>query len=117
METKQKPIKNLKYVILTFIGIAIFIVFLGCFIFLTKSLHDAGHVQNETAYEAGRSLGRLLRKVFDFIIKSGFLFGSIIAIIASLEKNKSAPWAILHGFLSWIYVVYYAITRKTITNQ
>jgi hypothetical protein len=41
--------------------------------------------------------------------KAGVSFGSALAIAISWTSNKSILWAILHGFLSWIYVIYYAI--------
>jgi hypothetical protein len=40
------------------------------------------------------------------------LFGSSIAIVLSWERNKSILWAIIHGMLSWLYVIYFALTRK-----
>jgi hypothetical protein len=41
--------------------------------------------------------------------KAGVSFGSALAIAISWSANKSILWAIVHGILSWIYVVYYAI--------
>ncbi len=43
--------------------------------------------------------------------KAGIGFGSALAIAISWSVNKSILWAIFHGFLSWLYVLYYAITR------
>lgn len=40
----------------------------------------------------------------------GITFGSALAIAISWSVNKSIVWAIIHGLLSWIYVVYYALT-------
>ena len=45
------------------------------------------------------------------VAKGGLGFGSALAIAISWSVNKSILWAILHGILSWIYVVYYAVTR------
>jgi hypothetical protein len=45
----------------------------------------------------------------DFRAKAGIGFGSALAIAISWSANKSILWAIVHGILSWIYVVYYAI--------
>lgn len=42
------------------------------------------------------------------ITRTGITFGSALAIAISWSINKSILWAILHGLLSWIYVVYYA---------
>lgn len=41
--------------------------------------------------------------------KVGIGFGSALAITISWSANKSILWAILHGFFSWGYVIYYAI--------
>jgi len=43
--------------------------------------------------------------------RAGISFGSALAIAISWSANQSILWAILHGALSWIYVVYYAFTR------
>ncbi len=43
--------------------------------------------------------------------RAGISFGSALAIAISWSTNHSILWAILHGALSWIYVVYYAFTR------
>ncbi|MGB3722969.1 MAG: hypothetical protein WA979_09150 [Pacificimonas sp.] len=43
--------------------------------------------------------------------KTGIGFGSALAIAISWSANKSILWAIIHGFLSWLYVLYYALTR------
>jgi len=41
----------------------------------------------------------------------GISFGSALAIAISWSVNHSILWAILHGALSWLYVIYYAVTR------
>ena len=41
--------------------------------------------------------------------KIGIGFGTALAISISWSINKSILWAIAHGVLSWIYVIYYAI--------
>jgi hypothetical protein len=41
--------------------------------------------------------------------KAGISFGSCLAIVVSYTAWHSIPWAILHGVLSWAYVIYYAI--------
>lgn len=37
--------------------------------------------------------------------------GSALAMIISWSKSASVLWAIFHGILSWLYVIYYVITR------
>jgi len=39
----------------------------------------------------------------------GITMGSALAITISWSANKSILWAIIHGFFSWAYVIYYAI--------
>ena len=45
------------------------------------------------------------------VTRAGISFGSALAIAISWSVHKSILWAIVHGFLSWIYVIWYAITR------
>lgn len=40
---------------------------------------------------------------------TGIGLGSAIAVVLSWTKWHSIWWTILHGFLSWIYVIYYGI--------
>lgn len=41
--------------------------------------------------------------------KAGIGFGTALAIAISWSANKSILWAIFHGLLSWVYVIYYAL--------
>ncbi|WP_181952585.1 hypothetical protein [Vulcaniibacterium gelatinicum] len=43
------------------------------------------------------------------VVKAGVSFGSALAIAISWSANKSLLWAIVHGLLSWLYVIYYAV--------
>ena len=45
------------------------------------------------------------------VMRHGISFGMALAIAISWSKNGSILWAIFHGFLSWFYVIYYALTR------
>jgi hypothetical protein len=45
-------------------------------------------------------------------IKAGIGFGTALAITISWSVNKSILWAIVHGFLSWFYVLYFAIFKN-----
>ena len=40
---------------------------------------------------------------------AGIGFGCALVIVISWTTWNSIWWAILHGCLSWIYVIYYAI--------
>ncbi|WP_294579137.1 hypothetical protein [uncultured Thomasclavelia sp.] len=42
-------------------------------------------------------------------IKSGITFGSALAMVISYTTWQSIGWAIFHGLLSWIYVIYFII--------
>jgi hypothetical protein len=44
--------------------------------------------------------------------KAGVSFGSALAIAISWSVHKSILWAIIHGIFSWLYVIYFALTRK-----
>jgi len=44
-------------------------------------------------------------------VRAGIGFGSALAIAISWSANHSIVWAIIHGVLSWLYVIYYALTR------
>ena len=46
------------------------------------------------------------------VVKSGVGFGSALAIAISWSVHKSILWAIIHGIFSWLYVIWYAVTRK-----
>lgn len=45
------------------------------------------------------------------VVKTGASFGSALAIAISWSVHKSIFWAIVHGILSWIYVIYFALTQ------
>ena len=45
------------------------------------------------------------------IVENGVTFGSALAIAISFTTPHSVLWAIVHGILSWIYVIYYIFTR------
>ena len=42
---------------------------------------------------------------------AGISLGSAIAVTISWSVNKSIIWCILHGICSWLYVIYFGITR------
>ena len=43
--------------------------------------------------------------------KAGISFGSALAIVISWSIHQSILWAIFHGVLSWVYVVWHVFTR------
>ena len=38
--------------------------------------------------------------------------GTILAVVISWSRNKSILWAIIHGILGWLYVIYALIVGK-----
>jgi hypothetical protein len=44
--------------------------------------------------------------------RPGMTFGSALAIAISCTANHSILWAIIHGILGWLYVIYYALFRS-----
>ena len=43
------------------------------------------------------------------VIRQGLTMGTALAMICSFGVNKSIIWAVVHGVLSWIYVIYFAM--------
>lgn len=43
--------------------------------------------------------------------RAGIGFGTALAIAISWNAHHSIVWAIVHGCLSWFYVIYFAVTR------
>ncbi len=45
------------------------------------------------------------------VARSGITFGSALAIAISWSEHQSILWAIIQGIFSWLYVIYFALTR------
>ncbi len=43
--------------------------------------------------------------------KYGVGFGSALAMAISFNVNHSVAWAIIHGIMGWLYVIYYVLFR------
>ncbi len=43
------------------------------------------------------------------IVRSGISFGTALAMVISFSYNHSVLWAILHGLMSWFYVIYHVL--------
>ena len=50
----------------------------------------------------GEQKGTIVKKT----VKTGVSFGSALAMVISYTAWHSIGWAILHGLLSWVYVLY-----------
>ena len=46
-------------------------------------------------------------------VKSGITFGSALAMVISYTTWKSVGWAIFHGLLSWVYVIYFVYVIRS----
>lgn len=46
-----------------------------------------------------------------FYAGSSIGFGVVLAMIMSWTAHKWIFWVMIHGVLSWLYVIYYLITR------
>lgn len=42
-------------------------------------------------------------------VKTGVTFGSALAMVISYANWHSVGWAILHGLMSWGYVIYFML--------
>ena len=42
-------------------------------------------------------------------VKTGITFGSALAMVISYTTWQSVGWAIVHGLLSWAYVIYFVL--------
>ena len=42
-------------------------------------------------------------------VKAGITFGTCLAMVISYSTWHSVFWAILHGLMSWFYVIYFVL--------
>jgi hypothetical protein len=42
-------------------------------------------------------------------VRYGVTMGCALAMVISYTRNESVLWAIVHGFLSWVYVIFHVI--------
>ena len=64
---------------------------------------DKSEFMEETNMEDNKSM--TVKKT----VKSGITFGSALAMVISYTTWKSVGWAIFHGLLSWVYVIYFLL--------
>ncbi|MCR5012449.1 MAG: hypothetical protein K6A72_08910 [Lachnospiraceae bacterium] len=48
-------------------------------------------------------------KTVEKTVKTGISFGSALAMVVSYVNWHSIFWAIVHGLMGWVYIVYYII--------
>jgi hypothetical protein len=46
------------------------------------------------------------------VAQTGVGLGTVLAVVCSWERNRSILWAFVAGILSWLYVLYFAVTRR-----
>ena len=64
-------------------------------------LYKTKQMENSKNIQFDKSFGRP--------VKIGITFGSVLAMVISYAQWHSIGWAILHGLMSWGYVIYYLI--------
>lgn len=70
---------------------------------ITCGASATGTNEEETAVEEKQTT--VIRKT----VKSGITFGSALAMVISYTTWHSVGWAIVHGLLSWLYVIYFIL--------
>lgn len=73
---------------------------------LTSQLHEQAWPAGRTGMNGNRYYGVRVEGA-----KYGVGFGSALAIAISYTNNHSILWAIIHGILGWLYVIYVALFR------
>ena len=75
-----------------------------------RKLKRTPRLMNEAHHFKEIIMGEKRRHGYE-VAKTGITFGTALAITISWSLHKSLIWAIVHGFFSWFYVIYYWITR------
>jgi len=57
------------------------------------------------------ALENKFRQLSQSAVTGFWVLGTAIAVVLSWSRSASILWCILQGVLSWIYVVYFALTR------
>jgi len=57
-------------------------------------------------------LPEMTTETVQVVTQSGVTLGSVIAVVCSWQRNRSILWAIVAGVLSWLYVIYFALSRR-----
>ncbi len=78
-----------------------------------KKISEALDLSTEELIYGTKQKRKILHVAFKFdvekTVNNGISFGCILAAVISYVKFQSIGWAMLHGFLGWIYVIYYLI--------
>ena len=57
-------------------------------------------------------IAQIATQTSNAVAQTGIGLGSAIAVVCSWQRNRSILWAVLAGNFSWIYVIYFAVTRR-----
>ncbi len=57
-------------------------------------------------------LAQIANSTTQTVTQTGIGLGSAIAVVCSWQWNRSILLAILAGIFSWLYVIYFAMTRR-----
>jgi hypothetical protein len=57
-------------------------------------------------------IAQIVNQTTQTATETGIGLGSAIAVVCSWQRNRSILWAILAGIFSWLYVIYFAMTRQ-----
>ena len=57
------------------------------------------------------SVTRTVGFVSSNIVKLGLGYGAVAAMILSYSSNHSILWMLIDGWLSWIYVIFFALFK------
>lgn len=79
-----------------------------------ETLHRIGSCLNVTVEELIYSKRLLsgtveVTRTTEKTVEKGVSFGAVLAIVISYVNWHSVGWAIIHGILGWVYVIYYVI--------
>ena len=52
------------------------------------------------------------KTIINKTVKKGLSFGSALAMVISYTTWHSVGWAIVHGLMSWVYVIYFILRYR-----
>ena len=52
------------------------------------------------------------KKIVKRSVEKGISFGAALAMVISFATWKSVFWAVIHGLMGWVYVVYFLIRYR-----
>ena len=67
------------------------------------------YVQGKYGRKKEDTMDRDRKRTVTKTVETGVSFGSALAMVISYVNWHSVGWAIFHGILSWVYVIYYLL--------